>query len=504
MATAQDAVATTPAELEPLATSSQTGSKEGESGDGGGTSGVKLKKELGLTEGIAIIVGIIVGSGIFVSPKGVLEYSGSIGVALIVWGVSGLLSTVGALCYAELGTMIPRSGGDYAYIHEAFGPLMAFLYLWVALVIIMPTGNTVIALTFANYILQPLFSDCDAPPDIPVRLLAAVVICFLTWVNCSNVKWATKVQDVFTGAKLLALVIIVAAGVYHLAAGNRDNYQKPFEGTNWEPAAFATAFYQGLFSFAGWNYLNFVVEELKDPYKNLPRAIMISMPTVTIIYFLANVAYFSVLTRTEVLSSNAVAVSFGNRMLGVMNWTMPFFVACSTFGSLNGGIFASSRLFFVGAREGHLPQVLSLININNFTPVPSLVFLGFMTVFMLITSDMHILINYISFSESLFILMSIAALLWLRYKEPNRHRPIKVWLGFPILFFIICLFLVVLPIIQRPIELGVAIGVIIIGIPIYYFAIYREDKPKWFIRFTEKVTFTTQILCAGVPEEKDK
>ncbi|ROT60673.1 putative Y+L amino acid transporter 2, partial [Penaeus vannamei] len=201
------------------------------------------------------------------------------------------------------GTMIPRSGGDYAYIHEAFGPLMAFLYLWVALVIIMPTGNTVIALTFANYILQPLFSDCDAPPDIPVRLLAAVVICFLTWVNCSNVKWATKVQDIFTGAKLLALVIIVAAGVYHLATGNLDNYQKPFEGTNWEPAAFATAFYQGLFSFAG-NYLNFVVEELKDPYKNLPRAIMISMPTVTIIYFLANVAYFSVLTRTEVLSSN--------------------------------------------------------------------------------------------------------------------------------------------------------------------------------------------------------
>nr|XP_027237041.1 large neutral amino acids transporter small subunit 1-like [Penaeus vannamei] len=123
--------------------------------------------------------------------------------------------------------------------------------------------------------------------------------------------------------------------------------------------------------------------------------------------------------------------SFGNRMLGVMNWTMPFFVACSTFGSLNGGIFASSRLFFVGAREGHLPQVLSLININNFTPVPSLVFLGFMTVFMLITSDMHILINYISFSESLFILMSIAALLWLRYKEPNRHRPIKVRISIP-------------------------------------------------------------------------
>ncbi|XP_045592455.2 large neutral amino acids transporter small subunit 2 [Procambarus clarkii] len=398
--------------------------------------------------------------------------------------------------------MIPKSGGDYAYIHEAFGPLPAFLYLWVALVIIMPTGNTVIALTFANYILQPLFPNCEQPPDIPVRLIAAAVIFFLTWVNCTNVKWATKVQDVFTAAKVLALVIIIVAGIYHLATGNLENYQKPFDNTNWDLAAFATAFYQGLFSFAGWNYLNFVVEELKNPYRNLPRAIMISMPLVTVVYFLANVAYFAVLTQSEILSSSAVAVSFGNRMLGVMTWTMPFFVACSTFGSLNGGIFASSRLFFVGARQGHLPQILALINIKNYTPVPSLVFLGIMTVFMLITSDMQVLINYISFTESLFILLSIAALLWLRIKEPNRHRPIKVWIGFPILFFTICLFLVVLPIVQRPIELGVAIGIISIGIPVYFFAIHREEKSKWFMKFMERAMYVSQMLCISLPEEK--
>ncbi|KAK7075051.1 Y+L amino acid transporter 2 [Halocaridina rubra] len=326
--------------------------------------------------------------------------------------------------------------------------------------------------------------------------------CFLTWVNCTNVKWATKVQDVFTASKILALVVIIAAGVYHLATGNVDNYRKPFEGTNTDAAAFATAFYQGLFSFAGWNYLNFVVEELQDPYRNLPRAIMISMPLVTIVYFLTNLAYFAVLTPTEMLASNAVAVSFGDRMLGVMSWTMPFFVVCSTFGSLNGGIFASSRLFFVGARQGHLPQVLALINKENYTPVPSLLFLGFMTVFMLISSDVATLINYISFTESSFILTSIAALLWLRYKEPNRHRPIKVWIGFPILFFVICLFLVVLPIIQRPIELGVAILVISVGVPVYYFCIHREKKSKWLSNFMDNVTRTTQILCGGLPEEK--
>nr|XP_012147235.1 PREDICTED: large neutral amino acids transporter small subunit 2-like [Megachile rotundata] len=138
------------------------------------TEAVKLKKELGLLDGVAIIVGIIVGAGIFVSPKGVLLNSGSVGQALIVWVFSGVLSLIGALCYAELGTMIPKSGGDYAYISDAFGPLPAFLYLWVALFILVPTGNAITALTFAQYILQPVWPGC-VPPYAAVRLLAAVI-----------------------------------------------------------------------------------------------------------------------------------------------------------------------------------------------------------------------------------------------------------------------------------------------------------------------------------------
>lgn len=205
------------------------------------------------------------------------------------------------------GTMIPKSGGDYAYINEAFGPLPAFLYLWAALLVIMPAGNAITSLTFANYILQPFWPECD-PPIQAVRLLAAAVISLLTAVNCYNVKSATKVQDIFTATKVFALIIIIVAGAVWLALGYVENLGHPMDNTNFNPGRLALSFYSGIFSYAGWNYLNFVTEEIKEPNKNLPRAIYISLPSVTIIYLLANVAYFSVLNTTEVLASSAVAV----------------------------------------------------------------------------------------------------------------------------------------------------------------------------------------------------
>lgn len=143
---------------------------------------VKLKRELQLHNGVAIIVGVIVGSGIFISPKGVLTESGSVGLSLIVWVLCGVISLVGAMCYAELGTMILKSGADYAYIMEAFGHFPAFLYLWVAIMIIIPTGNAITAQTFAYYVLEPLFPDCEAPGEA-VTLLAAVCISKYTLIN---------------------------------------------------------------------------------------------------------------------------------------------------------------------------------------------------------------------------------------------------------------------------------------------------------------------------------
>ncbi|GFY60166.1 large neutral amino acids transporter small subunit 2 [Trichonephila inaurata madagascariensis] len=221
-----------------------------------------------------------------------------------------------------------------------------------------------------------------------------------------------------------------------------------------------------------------------------------------VIYVLANVAYFTVLTPDEILSSNAVAVTFGERILGVMSWIMPFSVALSTFGGLNGNIFASARLFFVGAREGHLPNFLSMINLNYLTPAPSLVFLCILSLAYLSTTEVYVLINYTAFVEALFVTLSVAGLLWLRYKQPDLERPIKVNLILPVTFLVVCGFLVTFPFYVSPWETGMGIAITITGIPVYMVTIYWRDKPKLYKRAIGKLTSLVQKVLLSVPEEK--
>ncbi|XP_022198118.2 large neutral amino acids transporter small subunit 1 [Nilaparvata lugens] len=462
---------------------------------------VTLRRKITLANGVALIVGSIVGSGIFVSPAGVFLYTRSVAASLVVWTLSGAFSAVGAVCFAELGTCIARSGGDYAYILEAFGDLPAFLYLWVVLLVIRPCTQAVVALTFAQYAAKPFFPTCE-PPPVAVSLLAAACLCLLTAVNCVSVRWSMRVQNVFTWGKLIALVAIIVAGVYHIFTGGTSNFENAFEG-KYDVGSIALAFYSGLFAFGGWNFLNFVTEELQDPYKNLPRAIWIAMPIVTLIYVLANLAYFAVVSADEMLSSAAVAVTFGNKMFGALSWTVPVFVALSTFGGVNGILFTSSRLFLTGARQGHLPQVLAYVHVTRCTPVPSLVVTCVVSLLMVTNSNVFTLINYFSLVLWLSIGACIGALLWLRVSQPHLHRPITVHLALPVSFLLCCVFLIAVSAVTEPLNAVIGLLVIVAGIPVYYLCVKTRNEGKSIRKFNESMTVFIQKLFNVVSLDDD-
>uniref|UniRef100_A0AAX7V6Y9 Solute carrier family 7 member 10a n=1 Tax=Astatotilapia calliptera TaxID=8154 RepID=A0AAX7V6Y9_ASTCA len=447
--------------------------------DSSNSDRVTLKKEIGLLSACAIIIGNIIGSGIFISPKGVLEHAGSVGLSLIVWVCGGGICTLGSMCYAELGVTIPKSGGDYSYVTEIFGGLVGFLLLWSAVLIMYPTTLAVIALTFSNYVLQPAFQHCF-PPFIATKLLATICVLFLTWVNCSSVRWATRIQDIFTIGKLLALVLIIIVGLVQICRGH----------------------YDASFAYSGWNFLNYVTEEVVEPRKNLPRAIYISIPLVTLVYTMTNIAYFSSMTPEELLSSNAVAVTFGEKLLGMFSWVMPISVALSTFGGINGYLFTSSRLCFSGAREGHLPYLLAMIHLKNCTPIPALLLCVRFTLTGL-SSCTHNLINYVSFINYLSYGVTIAGLLYLRKKRPNLARPIKVNLLIPISYLIFWAVLLGFSLYSEPVVCGLGMVIMLTGVPVYFVGVQWKEKPKWLYRLVEKLTYKGQKVCYVVFPQDD-
>uniref|UniRef100_A0A672FPF5 Asc-type amino acid transporter 1-like n=1 Tax=Salarias fasciatus TaxID=181472 RepID=A0A672FPF5_SALFA len=257
----------------------------------------------------------------------------------------------------------------------------------------------------------------------------------------------------------------------------------------------ALAFLQASFAFSGWNFLNYVTEEVVEPRRNLPRAIYISIPLVTFVYTLTNIAYFSSMSPEELLSSNAVAVTFGEKLLGVFSVIMPISVALSTFGGINGYLFTSSRLCFSGAREGHLPSLLAMIHYKNCTPIPALLVCCIATIVILCIGETHNLINYVSFINYLSYGVTIAGLLYYRWKKPNLFRPIKVNLLVPVCYLMFWALLLGFSLYSEPVVCGVGLVIMLTGVPVYFLGVHWKEKPRCIYKFIEKATFVGQRLC---------
>lgn len=475
---------------------------------GGGKE--KLKRNMSLIGGISIIVGSMIGSGIFISPKGVLRQTESVGMSLIVWAVCGLIAVLGSLSYAELGTMMPKSGGEFTYMKDGFGAPLGFLYSWVAVLLIKPSSISAISAVFGQYATEVFYDSPDCPPPTSlVKMVTVAAIILLTCINCLSTKSATSLQIAMTAAKLFALVLIICVGFVRMFQGYTEHISPSasFEGSSTQVFAYGIAFYQGLWAYDGWNQLNYVVEELKNPYRNLPLAIIIGIPLVTVVYLLTNIAYFTVLSPAELLASPAVAITFANRMLGPMAWIIPLCVCFSTFGATNGSLFAAARLAMVCSREGHMISFVSMVNFYRKTPIPAVVFQGVLAIIMVIPNDFDQLVNYFSFTSWMFYGLSCLAHIVLRFTHPEWKRPIKITPIIPAIVFIFSIYLVIAPVIDEPsLPWLIATLFVLAGLLVYYPLVYKGYRIKAFDYITIFIQYVFQSAPSRyvAPEEDEE
>ncbi|XP_065065024.1 b(0,+)-type amino acid transporter 1-like isoform X6 [Rhopilema esculentum] len=467
----------------------------------------ELKKRVGLIAGISLIIGNMIGSGIFASPRSVARNTKSVGLSLVVWSGCGIIAIFGALCYIELGLMVPKSGGEKAYLGAGFGKMAGFLYAWVTIVVLKPSAISAITYTCGQYLVEAFHRGCGKSSEnvLMVKLIASFAIGIICFINCASVKWATRIQVIFTAAKLAAIALLIITGLVRLGQGYNQNFKNAFEGTTTSISDIGYAFYGGLWAYDGWNNLNYVTEELKNPLRDLPLAIIIGIPLVTGCYVLVNIAYLTVLTQAQISTSGAVAVTLANQLYGVMAWVMPVFVACSTFGAANGSAFTGGRLVYVSAREGHMPKMLALIHRRRHTPLPALVFTCIIAWIMLIpdSSNFDTLINYFSFAAWTFYGATVAALLWLRFSKPDLERPYKVFIGCPVIVLLASVYLVIAPFHDYPLESFYCLLFILMGIPVYFIFVKWKILPKWFLNFIDAVTYKVEALTDSAFTEPD-
>nr|XP_046269150.1 b(0,+)-type amino acid transporter 1-like isoform X1 [Scatophagus argus] len=465
---------------------------------------LKIKREIGLIGGVALISGTMIGSGIFMSPQFVLAYVGSPGASLVIWALSGLVAMLAALSYAELGTIITESGGEFIYILRIYGSCPAFFAAVTFIMIVKPFGIAAMGISIAEYVLAVFYTDCY-PPQVAVKCAAAVTILVDAIVNILNVRFAIRVQVIFLVAKVLTLTFIIIGSIVEVIQNSSvivENLkvENSFKDTQYSVSTLGMAFYQGLWSYAGWYNLNYVTEELRRPEVNLPRAVIIAISLVTGLYLLVNVSYLTVMTPRELMSSSAVAVTWGNKVLGSWGWIMSVAAALSAFGSLNGTFFSGGRVCFVAAREGHMPDILAMAHVHRLTPSPALIFTTIISLVVLIPGDFQSIVNYFSFTAWFFYAITLSGLVYLKIKRPELPRPYSVPIIIPIVVLIVAIALVLAPIIDNPQIEYLYVAIFILSGAIIYVPFIHY---KLFPGVLTKLTVFLQLFLEVAPAEKN-
>uniref|UniRef100_A0A914W5W8 Uncharacterized protein n=1 Tax=Plectus sambesii TaxID=2011161 RepID=A0A914W5W8_9BILA len=471
-------------------------------------SAAEHDNRIGLFGATSYVVGNIIGSGIFVSPSGILRRTNSVGLSLIIWVVSGLITVLGAFCYIELGTAIRESGADFAYICYVKWYPIAFAFMWVNVILTYPASAAVGIETFGEYVLtalEPIVCIEATNRAIAKKLFAFAMILLLTMTNLLSLKrYASRLQILFTAAKVLAMIIIIVTGFYYLAfRGGSSNFSNLMDHSKYSPGDLTLAVYGGLWAYGGYNVLNFGIEEIKNPRRTVPLAFLIGLALVTLLYLTINVAYFAVLSQDEMLDSETIAVAqqFATKALGNFAYAYPAIIGIVLCGTTNSAIFSSSRYMFAAARRGHLPSSVAILNIDTDSPRVAVVAFSLLTMAMSFIGDIEQLINYVISLSWFQTCFTLAALIWIRFKHiPVHEKALTFNLAIPFLYLLVSIMLVAVPIYQRPVETAIGVGLLLSGFMVYYALLKTRMTPQFLRNLNESSTEACQKFFLGVPQ----
>src|SRR5436305_948523 len=388
---------------------------------------ITYARRLGIFSATMAVMGGIIGSGVFLGPQIVAARVGSAGLTLVAWVVGGGIALAGAFCFGELGARRPRPGGGYVYLREAFGPLPAFLYGWALLLVIATGATAAVAVTFASYTVALLGVSSRA--TLPLAIGAIVLLCSVNYVG---VKPAAVTQNVFTILKLAAVAALIAAGLF-LAASPVALY-RPLPpsaapgGVAHVTVAVGAALIPVLFAYGGWQQTNFIAEEIIEPERSLPRALVLGVVGVVTVYLLANVAYLRVLGASGLAASTAPAADLMGRVLGpVGRRLISAGIAVSTFGFLNLVILVTPRVFQAMAADGVFVEPLARLHPRYRTPAGAIGFMGAWSIVLALSGTYAQLLDYVVFGDWIFFGLTVASLFIYRARDrapfPGPHPP---------------------------------------------------------------------------------
>lgn len=382
-----------------------------------------LPRKLGVFDTASIVVGIVIGSGIFVLPNLIARDLPSGSAILAVWIVSGVLSFFGSLAYAELGAMMPETGGQYVYLREAYGPMCAFVCGWTFMLAIVSGGSAWLAVTFSIYAghfvnLSPAMG----------KVVSIALVAVLSAINYIGVREGAFVQRTLTSLKVAGLLVLIAVAFLSSQSAAPTG---PSVAPTLTLSHFGMAMAACLMAYNGWSFVSFVAGEVREPQRNILRALAIGMAVVAALYIFANIAYLKVMTIPEIATSERVGADLATRTMGSIGGSfVSLTVLFSIAGALNGSILTGARIPLAQARDGLLFASFGKVHTRFQTPAFAIVFGGIWTSLLILTGSYKTLYSYTILAAWIFYTLTVAAVPILRRKYPDLPRPYRMW-GFP-------------------------------------------------------------------------